>query len=190
MSFTSLLGRIPRIARLIGGAIAALTPALLPQQLVPENLSVIVALASLVILLALFVSGAYQKRGKAWRPYLTGGLIASLVLLAILQLTVVESVSPYGPDKGTHRFLTGFRLTSAGEAMAHAVGSPASTAAYIRGIGDDAISRAWGWSHYAAAGLYTLSYGILIFCFVVGICGLEEEQGRQRVQRRSSAAAA
>jgi hypothetical protein len=189
MSFTSLLGRIPRIARLIGGAIAALTPTLLPQQLVPENLSVIVALASLLILLALFVSGAYRQR-KAWRPYLTGGLVVSLGVLAILQLTVVESVSPYGPGEDTHRFLTGFSLTPAGKAMATAVGNPVSRAAYIRSIGDDAISRAWGESYYAAAGLYTLSYGVLIFCFVVGICGLEEKQGRQRAQSRRGVATA
>jgi hypothetical protein len=73
--------------------------------------------------------------------------------------------------------------------MAEAVGNSSSTAELIRNIGDDSIGRAWGWSYYTAAGLYTVCYASVIFCFVAGICGLEESKrgSRSRTPRKTRA---
>lgn len=174
MPFSDTLARIPVAARLMGAAGTAFSSLLLPEQLIPENLTVIVPITALLIAIAVFVSVAFRNQAKDWKRYLTFGLVFGFLTITAMQLTLVESVAAYGsPKDPTHRFLTGFSLTADGGAMADLVGNPRTRAQFIRDIGDESIPQAWGWSYYAAAILYTLGYGTLAFCFVVGVAALE-----------------
>jgi hypothetical protein len=94
MSLTSSLRRLPVVAKLVAGAGVALTPVLLPHGLVPENLTMIVSLATLLILLGVYVAAAFPERATRMKPYLVGGLVSSLLLLMLLQVRLVETVAP------------------------------------------------------------------------------------------------
>ncbi len=181
MELRALLGRIPKLVMLLDAAVAALSATLIRDRLIPENVDVIGTIGVLVIVVAFIISVAYKAKLQALAPRLAFTALVLLAVLLILQITLVETVGPYGPDEGQHRFLVGFRLSEEARTWRNAHPEE-SVSEYIANMGDDRIARAWGPSYSAAAALYSLSYLGFILAVVLALGSLDIG-GRPRKRR-------
>jgi hypothetical protein len=179
MELRGLLSHIPKSVVVLDAAVAALSATLIRDRLIPENVDVIGTIGALLIVVAFIVTIAYQSRLRRWLPRLALTAVAMLIILLLLQITVVETVGPYGPDEGRHRFLVGFSYSEQGRMWKK--NQPAqSVSEYISYIGDDRIPLAWGPSYTVAAALYSLSYFGFILAVVLALGSLESAGTRTR----------
>lgn len=182
---------IPWIIGLINGAIAALSATLIRARLIPENIDLIGPLGTLVVIVAFLTTVAYRESLGRWLRRLIAVALVCLTGLLLLQVTLVEEVSAYGSDQGTHHYLVGSCYSEQGREWLD-VASIAATDRdeLIRYVGDGDIPEAWGSSFYLAALLYVGAYLGFILCVVlalgaVGSDGRRDEQSDGRLLSRT-----
>jgi len=172
MKFDKLLKRIPKTVVLIDAAIVALSATLIRNELIPENVSIIGPIGSLLVVVGVVMTFAYQPGLQRSLKLLTWLATGMLVLLLLLHVAYVEPVSPYGGDGGTHQFLVGHGLTPQGQEWASMAGAQ-SRAEIIKAVGDNRIRAAWGFSYTVIAVGYAIAYMGFLLCSVLALGGTD-----------------
>jgi hypothetical protein len=162
-SFIDWLKRVPTDFKLLAAATAAIGGVLAPERLIPVPLSDYRWIPSLVIVLGLALTWAWQRQLREHRRALTA--ITLLLLLAVLALNLryVRAVDYQNPQE-TISYLTGEVLTDPG-----LCGATAQVVIQQCGGDWDALETAWGASFQAVAFGYALCYVLFVTSIVLSL---------------------
>jgi CHAT domain-containing protein/tetratricopeptide (TPR) repeat protein len=188
----AILDNLSGIITALGAVLVALVPLLLPDRLVPEQLSVLRPTASLLFIVAFLVGWSYRRRLWPRRAAFLWAAIVALLGLAILQVQYVKELPGLGREARSEYHLIGYKLTPRGRVMVEeaGVGREAVEMA-LRQIGPDAIPVLYGSSYQALALAYALA--TFVFVFSVGLAltmSARDIQTRRRGRRTASVAVA
>src|SRR2546427_6532041 len=114
--FLDILNSLPLIKAALAGALA-LAPLFLPDRLIPEQLSALRVISTIVVIIAVFVGWKYHRGlRKRLGTFIVTGAVA-LIGLTIMQLLYVEAFVGIGQPPETEYHLIGYAVSPAGEAM-------------------------------------------------------------------------
>lgn len=168
--------KIPVLHGALSGAVAAVSPTLIREHLIPDQLSVIGVVGSLFVLIGFLIVWAYRDElRKHFRISIIISCLA-LVLLVLLQVYFIETIEEYGNPPQTHRFLVGYELNEEGRKAYEAMGS-ASVNELIKFAGADRIPAWYGSDYYMVLTVYALSYIVFILGVVLTLGGITAISG-------------
>ncbi len=167
-TFSDLLADLPRLQAAISAALAALLPLLLPDRLVPQQLSVLRSVASLIVIVAFLAGWIYRRGLQRRRATLVWLAAAAAIGLGALQIRYVQELPAIGSDLRTEYYLVGYALTPHGHDMLVQAGvQNESLPVALRKVGPDAIPALYGDSYQIVSLLYTLCALAFVFSAVV-----------------------
>jgi hypothetical protein len=173
----SFLKRVPIVFGALSAAVAAVSPTLIRNSLIPDQLAIIGLVGSVFVLLAFLLAWAYRAKVKKHLRKLLIIAFASLVLLVLLQIFFVETIDDYGNPPATHRFVVGYALNKEGRSSMAAMGV-GSKSELIKFAGADRIAAWFGVDYYIVLVTYTMSYITLILSSVLAIGAITISENR------------
>jgi len=178
------LRRLPKFTAMIGAAVAALSPFLLPDRLIPQQLAVLRPTTSLLIFVGIVLAWVYGPRVRRRLGRLALTAAGAVLVLLTLQLAFVVRVDEYGHPPVTEYYLVGYRVTGVGREMLNRVGAETlPRSQQIRRVGHDNIPSIFG----ASQGIVTLAYVLAVVVFVLSatmtVSALEMQVAQTRRRR-------
>lgn len=173
-AFTDWLKRVPNDFKLLAAAVTAIGGILAPERLIPVPLSDFRWIPSLVILLGVTLTWAWQRQLKAHRRALTALTLVLLLVVIALNIRYVRGVDYQNPPE-TISYITGETLTDPG-----LCGATAQVVIQQCGGDWDALEAAWGSSFQFVVLVYALCYILFVTCIVLSLGAVMLERGAQR----------
>lgn len=153
---------------LLSTAVAAVSSTLIRSFLIPDQLSVIGAVGSLLVFLGFIVCWAYREPITKHIRWCVVVSLGSLILLILFQTLFVKTLENYGEPPAIHHFIVGLNMNNEGRTSMSVIGSP-SIEELIRAEGWQRIPTWYGPDFYIIQALYVLSYIIFILGVVLAL---------------------
>lgn len=175
-----LLRRVESLLALVGVAVAAIVPALLPDGTFPFQMRGLAASSSAVATVAFLLALSYPEAAVSRRRSTSILAAACGVMLVALNVFLVVHIEVGEPPEEV-AYLTGWAYTQTGLTELERAGIDPrqfSRAEVVEEVGYDRAPRLWGGTYWASAVAYVLSTLGLIFTAVFVAVGLSESPVR------------
>jgi hypothetical protein len=162
----------------LAGVVAALTPLLIPDDLIPRQVRNIRALIVIAIVVGILAAWLFQKTVAQRLKGIFILTAAAVVTFTIHVLGFVVEPGPMGNPPVADKFLVGYLVTSEGRERLERVDAlQIPRDQQVRRAGPSAIPIIYGWSYWAALTVYAASFiviavGVVILLTSATVAGL------------------